>query len=301
MLLGLEIVAHHTCAVLADDAGTVQFTLRQEFAPHVPPATCWLHSMELCRSLMHRAAIESTAITHMGIAFDAPVSREGIVLKDPTRPGWEGYDLGRGVREHLGISSVVATSRVNAEGLGEAHYGALRGQTDWLYLHLGRVFESSLCVDGRLRLGSGRAGDVGGLVIERDGALDAFGGRGTLRSYCGGDSFQSRARSYGLTFTDASEIWGVASTNFAAQSLVEDFVSRLALGLTGAISLIEPVQICCGGGFGNAIWSQIQAPLASKLRDTMPLRAGDYPLLPAQLGEDAAPLGALALALLSPA
>lgn len=297
MLLALQIATRHATTVLADDAGVVQFTLRQEFAPHVPPATCWLNAMEVCRAVLHRAGADSSAVARMGIAFDSPVNVSAVVQKDPRRPGWEGYDLGRGVREHLGIESVVATSRVNAEALGEAYYGALRGQNDWLYLHLGRELQSALCVDGKLRLGSGKAGDIGGLIIERDGAIDAFGGRGTLRAYCGGDAFESRARSYGLTFTHASEVWGVVSTNFAAQSLVEDFVSRLALGLAGVDSLIEPTQVCISGAFGSAIWPQIQAPLASKLRDTMPLRNGDVLLLPGQLGEDAAPLGALALAL----
>ncbi|RYG60180.1 ROK family protein, partial [bacterium] len=273
------------------------YTLRHEFAPHVPPATRWLGAMDLCRNLLHRAAIEASAISRMGVAFDAPVNREAVVKKDPTRPGWEGYDLGRGVREHLGIGQVVATSRVNAEALGENHYGALRGQSDWLYLHLGRVFESSLCLNGQLRIGTGGAGDVGSLIIERDGAIDAYGNRGTLRAYCGGESFQSRARTYGLTFTSASEVWNVAPTNFAAQSLIEDFLLRLAQGLASAISLLEPGQICLGGTFGNAIWPQIQAPLASKLRDAMPLRNSEIPLFPAQLGEDAAPLGAIALAL----
>ena len=293
MLLGLQISPQSASAVLADESGAAQFALDSEFSLHAPPATQWMGAMQLCRDLLRRAAVENSAVSRLGIAFPSPISRAGIVLKDPTHPGWESYDLARGAREHLGIEKVVAASRVICESRGEARFGALRGQNDWLYLHLGRNLESALCLDGKIRTGNGGAGDLGGVIIERDGALDAFGGRGTLRAYCGAEAFESRARSYGLTFARADATWNAASSNFAAQSLVEDFVSRLAQGLSGAISLLEPAQICIGGAFGTAIWPQLEADLASRLRDLAPPFAPHAVLVRAQLGEDAACLGAL--------
>ena len=294
MLLGLEISPQSASAILADDAGAPQLALRQELAPHAAPATQWMGAMALCRALLHRAALEPAAISRLGVSFEAPVSRAGLVLNDPTRPGWAGYDLRRGAREHLGIGEVVAASRAVCEGWGETHFGALRGQNDWLYLHLGAVLESALCLNGKIRLGSGGAGDVGGLIIERGGALDSHGKRGTLRAYCGGEAFQARARSYGMAFTRAQDIWPLAASNFAAQSLVEDFTERLAQGLAGAISLLEPAQICIGGAFGRAISPALGAPLASKLRDMAPAQPS---IVAATLGDDAAVLGAVALAL----
>ncbi len=294
MLLGLEISSQSASAVLSDDAGGAQLALRQEFAPHAPPATQWMGAVELCRALLHRAALEPSAIARLGISFPAPVSRAGVVLNDPTHPGWQGYDLRRGAREHLLIEEVVAAPRAVCEGWGEAHFGALREKGDWLYLHLGATLESALCLGGQMRLGSGGAGDIGGLIIERDGALDGLAKRGTLRAYCGGEAFQARARSYGMAYTRAEEIWHLAEANFAAQSLVEDFIERLAQGLASAISLVEPAHICIGGSFGRAIFPQMAAPLASKLRDMAPAQP---PILAAALGEDAATLGAVALAL----
>jgi glucokinase len=307
MLLGLEIAPTRAAAVLADSEGVAQFALRQDFAPSSPPATQWLAAMELCRALLHRAARPVQDLQRIGISFPSPVSPQGIAQKDPTHPGWEGYDLKRGIREHLGVSSlpdeaILASSRALAEGWGEAQFGALREQTNWLYLHLGSTLESALSLQGRAYIGaSSSSGDIGGLIIERDGSLDALGRRGTLRAYCSGEAFESRARSYGLTFTTASEIWAMAPSNFAAQSLAEDFTSRLAQGLAGAISLLEPAQICFGGAFGTAIFDQLGAPLASKLRDmALPRAVASVRLVKAQLGDDAASLGAVALALRPP-
>ncbi|HEX8463338.1 MAG TPA: ROK family protein [Abditibacterium sp.] len=301
MLLGLEISRHDCAAVLANAKGESQWALRQNFPANAAPATQWLSAMQIARDLLHRAALEPAAISRVGVAFDALVSREGLVQTDVTRPGWENYDLKRGVREHLrvehlGESEIVAASRVACQGLGEAHFGALRGAKNWLFLHLGDTLKSALCLDGKLQLGIG--GDIGGLVIERDGALDAFGRRGTLRAYCGGDALESRARSYSIAFESPSELWPLSSANFAAQSLVEDFTSRLAQGLAGAVALAAPDVICIGGSFGRAIFEPIRAPLASKLRDlALPVALESLSLVQAALGEDAATLGALALAL----
>jgi glucokinase len=305
MLLGLEIATTRAAAVLADMEGVAQFALRHDFPSSSPPATKWLGAMELCRALFNRAALAPEAVQRVGVSFPSPVSAEGIALKDPTHPGWEGYDLTRGLREHLQLASlapnaIITANRSLATGWGEAHFGALRGQGSWLYLHLGSALESAVSIEGRALNGHG-SGDIGGLIIERDGVLDAFGRRGTLRAYCSGEAFESRARSYGLTVKTASEIWALANSNFAAQSLIEDFTARLAQGLAGAISLLEPSHLGIGGAFGTAIFEQLAAPLASKLRDMAPQRAvGNLTITKAQLGEDAASLGAVALALHSP-
>jgi glucokinase len=307
MLLGLELAPTRAAAVLADMEGVAQFALRQGFPPSSTPATQWLSAMELCHALLHRAAVTPNALQRIGISFPSPVSRQGIALKDPTYPGWEGYDLKRGLREHLGLGSlegeaIVAASRSLAAGWGEAHFGALRGDDNWLYLHLGSALESAVSINGHALTGSScSGGDIGGLIIERDGALDAFGRRGTLRAYCSSEAFESRARSYGLTLAAASEIWAMAHSSFVAQSLVEDFTERLAQGIAGAISLLEPSQICIGGAFGTAIFEQLGEPLASKLRDmALPRAVERLKIVKAQLGDDAASLGAIALVLHPP-
>jgi len=289
VILGLEISRDFASAVLCDSGGAAQYALRREWPAHAPPAAQWMSAMELCRDLLGRAALESAQIERAGIAFEGLVEA-GTVQNDPTRPGWAGYDLPRAVREHLGIEGAVAASRVTCQGWGEARFGALRERKNWLYVHLGREFEGAACFGDQI-LG----GDVGALILERDGSLDAFGRRGTLRAYCSGAAFESRARSYGMAFQSASEIWALAPSNFAAQSLCEDFTWRLAQGLAGVAAFFVEMPVCIGGSFASAIWPQIAPTLASKMREMAP---ASPQLLVGALGEDAATLGAVALALL---
>lgn len=298
MLLGLEISRHDAAVILASPDGVAQLALRQEFTPNLPPSAQWIAAMELCQNILGRAVLQPHQITSAAIVLDARMNEGGLVVKDPYRPGWEGYDLRRGLREHLDLTNVAATTRIHAEALGELHFGVLKDSQDWLYIHLGRSLEGAVMCRGQFLHGiHNSAGDIGAIVIERDGAIDAYGRRGTMAAYCGGEAFEGRCRSYGLTFHHAHEVWDVASSNFAAQSLVEDFTARLAQGLTAAIAVLNPTVLCLGGAFANAIFTRLEPALALKMREMGRSRAVEHvELRRATPGDDMAVLGAIALA-----
>ncbi len=287
VILALEFDREGANLALADPNGAAQFASRLPWPSQTPPATQWLRAMQACRDLAFRAALEIKEIERVGVAYDGLIA-SGIAQTDPTRPGFAGYDIPRAVREHLGLENVVAASKTDCQARGEARFGALQDQKSYHYLHLGADLGGASCFQGQML-----TGDIGGLILDIGGALDAFGKRGTLRAFCSGAALESRARSYGMTGQSAAEIWDLSPSNFAAQQLCEEFTSRLAQGLSGAVSLFE-APICIGGAVGLAIWPQIGEALASKLREMAPkspqLRVG-------ALGDDAGTLGAIALAM----
>ena len=298
MLLGLELSPQSVAVILAQEDGAADLALRQDYPAHASPATQWLLAMELVRTVMRRSVLEPGQVTRTAVAFPGPVSRAGVAGKNPRMPGWEGFDLPRAVSEHLKLANVFAVSTVTAQAWGEHLFGALRELDNWLYLHLGNSLSAACYCDGRLLHGAdNRAGDLGGVLIDRDGAVDGLGRRGTLAAYCGEEAFLARARAYGMTLA-ASEVWHMAPTNFAAQSVTEDYTSRLAQGLGTAVALLSPETICVSGNFGAAIFEQIQAPLAAKLRENTVGRTGGSPrMVLAALGDDAAAMGAVGVAL----
>jgi predicted NBD/HSP70 family sugar kinase len=133
--------------------------------------------------------------------------------------------------------------------------------------------------------------------VERNGVLCANGRHGCLEGYCGGDAFLERARSYGIQLATPADVWQQAESNFAAKSLCEDYVSRLAQGLGIAITLLDPARLVVGGSLPAALGEKLLTPLRQGLRDFCPSRPyRNLQLAAAQLGQDAAALGAIALA-----
>jgi predicted NBD/HSP70 family sugar kinase len=241
-------------------------------------------------------------VSRAGLAFEGPVDATGRVEKSVLAMGWEGFDLVQAVREHLGVAVVVADNRTACQALGEEGFGALRapeGQTcqSWLYARLDQHVEGAAGVAGRLWRGHSRAAiDLGSVCIERDGALCDSGRRGCLDAYCGETSFLTRARANGLTYQSTTEVWEARGANFAARSLCDDYVKRLAQGLGAALAIYNPGRLLLGGTVALQLGERLLEPLRTHIGDFCRTEHAALNIVAGQLGRDAAVMGAVALA-----
>ena len=293
MMLALELRPAAALGHALDDAGQTVFARRRELADAMTPAARWLQLIELARDLCAGVALDPAHMSRIALVFPHALGQAGRVKANVE--GFGGYDLRRGLREHLqsGEAELVVASVGVADAWAQGNAGVTRGMENWLYLSIDEELESVACVRG-LWL----APDLGGFVLERDGAMDSVGRQGTLSAYCAGQSFAERARSYSLN-VPAAQIWALSESNFAARSLARDYVSRLAQGLASAVAAFSPGRICIGGELGRAIFGQIHGELACELRDYLPSGAWNGDIVLSAPGpshaESIAP-GALALA-----
>ena len=294
-MLALQLCPTMTVGHALDETGTIQYARQRDLSDALSPAQRWLELIEVARDLCAGVSLEPVQLSRIALVFPNALDNAGRV-----KIGIEGfgsYDLRRGLREHLqsGEAELVVASASVADAWAQYNAGALRGVDNWIYLGLDEHLESVACARG-VWLQS----DLGGLVLERDGAMDSLGRQGTLSAYCAGQSFAERARSYSLN-VPAREIWALAASNFAARSLADDYVSRLAQGLANAVAALSPQRICIGGALGRELFAQIHGDLASELRDYLSddAFAGDIVLSAAndESAQSIAP-GALALATL---
>ena len=288
-MLALELRPDGAAAWMLDENATITETRTRALSPLLSPAQQWLELIETARDLCFSARLEPANLARIALVFPGALDANNLV-----RAGeFKGYDLKRGLREHLstGEAELVVASESVADAWAQWHAGALRGCDNWLYLGLGQMLETVAMARGKWL-----QPDLGALILERDGPLDGDGQRGTWSAFCAGRSFEERARSYSLNVAPA-QIWEMAPSNFAAQSLAEDYVSRLAQGLACGVAAFAPQRICIGGELGRTIFARIAMDLASELRDYLPPNAfvGDITL--AAPGENIAP-GVLALATL---
>ena len=291
MRLALELSRTRCAALLVNDALQPQNQLVKPFSPTQNAATRWLETVKLARETLFPAALEPHQLSAIGLAFEGALSGENVVQKSPFSLGFEGYNLERGLREHLelaqwGREKLRIFPKIWAQGLGESRFGGLQNVADWVFLDLDGAL-TSVCARG----GAMFDGDLGALVLERDGALDEYAKRGTLRAFCGETAFEARCRSFAIA--GARDVWRLAPSNFAAQSLAQDFAARLAQGIGGAIAVLRPQKVVLGGEFCGAIWNELHGDLASFLRDIAPQESAETALALAQTGTDAALLGVL--------
>lgn len=310
MFLGLDISRRDVATVLAQADGTVLMALRTPLPPQSDSLQAWKTALETAQETILRGSVERSRIQGVACALDAAIDKNGVVERGMLAEGWHGFDLPRALREGLGIQAAHAASRIWCQSLAEERFGALRGSSgNWLYLHVGahlgaiahQVNDASANVaSANVASGSSTRGELawGEVCIERDGALGSSGRRGTLEAYCTHDNFLARAASYGITVQSATEVWAQAGSSFAARSLCDDYVKRLAQGVGIAVSLLQPGRIVVGGSLPDALGETLLSPLRATLREFC-APPSDFVLSGTQLAQDGAVWGSVALAMQS--
>ena len=313
MFLGIDVSRRDVATILMQADGAVVLALRAPLPLNSDSVQTWKLAMETAQETLIRSQIERAQIKGAACALDAVFDANGIVQRGVLAEGWHDFDIPRALRETLSIRNTRAASRIWCESLAEGCFGVWRGFAgNALYLHVGARLGAVIRTKSSTRNAndesssnesSSGANSVvqreiawGELCIERDGALGSSGRRGTLEAYCTEDNFLARAAGYGITSQNAAEVWAQSGSGFAARSVCDDFVRRLAQGVGNAITLLQPLQIVLGGSLTNALGETLLAPLRSSLREFCDVPT-DFVLQGTQLARDAAVLGAVALAM----
>jgi len=234
--------------------------------------------------------------TEFGPTFSLGLAAPGLAARDgrsiaylPGRlQGLEGLDW----TEFLGQAEVVPVlNDAQASLLGEAWMGAARGFQNVVLLTLGTGVGGAILADGRLLRGQiGRAGHVGHLCLDLDGAPSIAGTPGALEVFCG--NFNIRERSGGRFATTHEMLAAVQQGDGDAERVWLRSIRALACGIASLINILDPEAVILGGGIAQA-GKLVFEPLAAEL-DRVEWRPGGQAvkLLPATLGEWAGAIGA---------
>ena len=127
-----------------------------------------------------------TKIKAMGIGAPNANYYSGCI-EDAPNLEWRGnIPLVKMFQESLGIP-VVMTNDANAAAIGEMTYGAARGMKNFIEITLGTGVGSGIVVNGQLIYGSdGFAGELGHVIVEKNGRDCGCGRKGCLECYCSG-------------------------------------------------------------------------------------------------------------------
>ena len=135
---------------------------------------------------------------------------------------------------------------------------------------------------GERWLGRGAAGEIGHMVIKRNGALCPCGRRGCVEAYAGRRAMELRARKlvergestilFDLMKKKGVErltsgIWAkaLAKKDPMATRLIDRAVVSLAAGLASSVNLLDVEAIVIGGGLG----SRLGEPFAARIAQAM--------------------------------
>ena len=134
-----------------------------------------------------------------GIGIGAPNGNyyTGTIEFAPNLP-WKGViiPLAEMFEKRLGIPTAL-TNDANAAAVGEMTYGAARGMKNFIVITLGTGVGSGIVINGQVVYGhDGFAGELGHVIIRRDGRLCGCGRKGCLETYCSATGVARTAREF---------------------------------------------------------------------------------------------------------
>jgi len=229
--------------------------------------------------------------SHIGVASPGLAARDGLSIANMQGrlQGLQGLiwtNLLKSTRP------IPVLNDAHAALLGEVWKGAAQGLNDVVLLTLGTGVGGAVLSQGRLLKGHlGRAGHLGHISLDPDGAVDIVGTPGSLETMIG--NYNLSARSKGRFNSTRELVEAHLEGDKDASAIWLRSIHQLAAGLTSIINSFDPEVVILGGGIsraGAALFEQLSKemdriewrPLGSKVR-----------IIPAALGDLAGPLGAV--------
>jgi predicted NBD/HSP70 family sugar kinase len=297
-VLGVDFGHRHIHVAVVDLAGEVLAERRLDLDVHAGASAALDVAASLVDVLLPEAGVDPGRVIGVGMGLPAPIAaRDGLVQNPSLLAAWEAVRPAEELAARLSLPVRVAND-ADLGALAEGTFGAGRDFENLLYVKLSTGVGAALILDGELHIGAtGIAGEIGHLGVDRLGVICRCGNRGCLETIASGDAIRRAlqpAHGSGLTMrrivalADADDPAAVAAISHAGTA-VGDALAPLCTGL-------DVDAIIIGGDLG-ARCAPLRAAIAARVRERALPPTGDIPILAAELGDRAEPLGAATLAL----
>jgi glucokinase len=220
------------------------------------------------REAAEQAKVDPADLEGVGVGSPGDVDEKtGEVSAARNLPGWEGtFPLAKELSKELGTEVRVGND-VQVATEAEFRLGAGKPYKTIVGVFWGTGVGGGLVLDGKPWLGRGAAGEIGHMVIRRNGARCPCGRRGCLEAYAGRAAMEARARREDAKGVETdlfnlmkkhgrdrltSGIWQRAldQHDALAESLIRRGERALGAGIASICNLLDPEAIILGGGLG---------------------------------------------------
>ncbi len=293
---GLDIGGTNLKAVAVTTDGTVLQRISHATEDGIASAADWTQRARTLLAEFERAHVLPPASVGVCAPGLSAADRRSIAHLPGKLAGLAGLDWTRALDRP---ALVPVLNDAHAALLGEAWIGAARGKQHVVLLTLGTGVGGAVLSDGRLLRGAiGRAGHIGHLSLDPEGAVSITGMPGAIEVMIGDCTVA--ARTNGRFQSTAALVAAHLAGDADATRVWLRSIRALGTALGSCINLFDPEVIVVGGGIAQA-GDALFTPLAHELA-RVEWRPGGHrvPVVPATLGEWAGAIGAARNSLLPP-
>jgi len=265
---GIDLGGTKIQTVVVEADGTLHGEARQPTPTSGGPADVARAMEDALREAATAAEVRPEELAGVGVGSPGDADgATGIVSGARNLPGWEGsFPLGEALAKALGAEVRVGND-VQVAVEGEYALGAGKQHDSLLGVWWGTGVGGGIILGGKPWLGRGAAGEIGHIVVERDGARCPCGRRGCMEAYAGRAAMEGEARhrqekghktdlfklmeKHGKPRL-TSGIWERALDHGddLAGKLIERAIEALGTGVASACNVLDVEAVVIGGGLG---------------------------------------------------
>lgn len=218
-------------------------------------------------------------------------SENGIVVYSTGNiPYYTGMMIKKLIQNKTGIPAFVEND-VNAAAMGEAKFGAAKGQSDFICLTYGTGIGGAIYLNDKLYKGcSSSAGELGHIITHSGGKQCTCGGEGCYECYASANALITAVNKVSKEPLDAFQIFEKDNLEKPEiRSEIDKWIDEIIVGLITIIYTFNPPLIVLGGGIlnENYIIDLIDRKIYNKLMDNFK----SVNIVRSKLGNNAALLG----------
>ncbi|GAB6856373.1 ROK family protein [Microbacterium xylanilyticum] len=302
--VGIDIGGTKTAVGLVRDDGTI-IARAEARTPSAAGADAVLATASMLATRIIADADEPVQAVGVGSAGVIEPAQRVVLSATDTLRGWAGTEIGRRLEVSLALP-VAVDNDVRAHAVGEARHGAGRGRASALVIAAGTGVGGAFVLDGRPLTGAaGAAGHFGHIPsVEAQGLPCTCGGSGHLEMIAAGPAVLAayqRARSASdgepAGEKDTRDVFALAQAGDAvARTVIATAGRALGRAVGGLVNALDPEIVIIAGGLSGTSdlwWDPLRAGFTDETIDLV----RRCPVVPAELGSDAAIVGAAMLAL----
>lgn len=229
----------------------------------------WIERLiQSIEKVLYESEVPVEKILGMGVGMPGILDQEnGIVLFSPDFQ-WENVDILTPIKKRFDMEITIENAN-RALAMGEYFFGAGVDSQNFLVINLGHGIGSAIVRKGEFYRGSsGSSGEIGHVVLEKNGPQCNCGNKGCLEAIASGNAIARDAKiailegrktiiyemaKKDINLVEAKTVFEAAAQNDeVANEIVERALQYIGIGLANYINLLDPDLIILSGGLTNA-------------------------------------------------
>ena len=312
-IIGVGVGRSKTNVLMMNLAGEVFIREIMETGGTAVPEVWISRLIQVIENVIRESGLSRKQILGMGIGMPGILDeKSGKVLFSPDFK-WENVDMLTPIRERFKMDITIENAN-RALAMGEYDFGAGVDSRNFLVVNLGHGIGSAIMREGEFYRGSsGSSGEIGHIILEKNGPKCNCGNLGCLEAIASGNAIARDAK-IAVLEGNATKIMELvnedinrieAKTVFEAARLgdrlaiqiTERAMQYIGIGLANYINLLDPDLIILFGGLTNA-GDIFLKKVKEVLRERQMKFAGrQVKLVISQMGENGTAVGSASLVL----